>query len=302
MSDAVAVVDCGTNTARLLIRRDGVDVLRRAEVTNLGRGVDRSGRLDPDGIAMALTILGDYRDRCVEEGVTATRVLATSAARDADNADELLGPIVELFGVEPEVLSGDDEARLSFEGAIAGVGGSETTLVVDIGGGSTEFAVGAGHFEGGRSIDIGSRRLTERYVEYDPPRPEELSAMLSVVEAFLDDVAIEVPLVGAAERLVGVAGTVTTMAAVEIGLLEWDRDRVHGFVLTREAAEDVFRTLATEALEDRIHNPGLLPDRADVIVAGCCILLGVMRKFGFDECVVSDADLLDGAVAALEAT
>lgn len=299
MSDTVAVIDCGTNTARLLIRRGGDDVVRQAEVTRLGRGVDRSGRLDPDGIAAALAVLGDYRDRCAAEQVSATRVLATSAVRDAANAGELLGPLVELFGVEAEVLSGHEEARLSFEGAIAALGGTDTTLVVDIGGGSTELAVGAGRFEAARSIDIGARRLTERYVEHDPPRPEELSAMLSVVDAFLDEVAIEVPLIGAAPRLVGVAGTVTTVAAVEIGLQRWDRSQVHGFVLSRAAAEDVFRTLATEPLADRVHNPGLPPERADVIVAGCCILLGVMRRFGFDECVVSDADLLDAAAAEL---
>lgn len=301
MNAARAVVDCGTNTARLLIRRDDVDVLRRSEVTRLGRGVDRTGRLDAAGIADAVGVLGDYRASCDDEDVRAVRVLATSAARDATNSAALLEPLRELFGVEPEILSGDEEARLSFAGAVGGVGAGSPTLVVDIGGGSTELAVGGERFEAGCSLDIGSRRLTERYVEHDPPRPEELAAMLSVVDAHLEEAVRDVPSIAAADRLVGVAGTVATVAAVEIGLQHWDRDRVHGFAITRDAAEDVFRTLATESLADRIHNPGLHPDRADVIVAGCCILLAVVRKFGFDECVYADTDLLDAALAEMGA-
>ena len=297
-----AAIDCGTNSTRLLVRRDGRDLVRRQEITRLGRGVDRTGRLADEGIGATLEVLRDYRVQVDELGVEAIRVVATSAVRDAVDAEAFLGPARDLFGVEVEILDGETEAQLSFAGAVDGLGLAEaagSTLVLDIGGGSCELAVGGERADRSISLDIGSVRLTERLVEHDPPRPEELSAMLSLVDAHLDEAALLVPELGAADRLVGVAGTVTTVAAVEIGLLEWDRDRVHGFVLTRDAAEDVFRTLATEPLVDRVHNPGLSADRADVIVAGCCILVGVMRRLGFDECLVSDADLLDRIAAEL---
>jgi exopolyphosphatase/guanosine-5'-triphosphate,3'-diphosphate pyrophosphatase len=178
-------------------------------------------------------------------------------------------------------------------------------LVVDIGGGSTEVVVGPadpagdGHrLEpiGGISIDVGCVRVTERFLLTDPPAPEELSQAISVVDAYLEDVEREVPAARSARRLVGLAGTVTTMAAVEMGLPAYDRDRIHHFVLTRAAAEDVFRTLATEARVDRVHNPGLEEARADVIVGGALVLVTIMRHFGFDECLVSEADILDGLV------
>ncbi|MDZ7732062.1 MAG: hypothetical protein U5R31_02230 [Acidimicrobiia bacterium] len=149
------------------------------------------------------------------------------------------------------------------------------------------------------SIDVGCVRISEKYLHGDPPRPEELTAALQVVESHLDDVARHLPRAGEARTLVGLAGTVTTVAAVEIGLAAYDRDRIHHFVLTRAAAEDVFRTLATEPLEDRVHNPGLEPERADVIVGGCIVLVGIMRHFGFDSCLVSESDILDGLAASL---
>ena len=166
----------------------------------------------------------------------------------------------------------------------------------DIGGGSTEFAIGTTRMEGGFSTDMGSVRFTEKYVESDPPLPEELVACLSVAETHLDDVAREIPMVHAAQRLVGLAGTVSTAAAVEIGLLEYDRSQVHHFVLTREAIEDVYRTLVTEAREDRRHNPGLEEGRLDTIVGGMCILARIVRYFDADEVLVSESDILDGLV------
>ncbi|MEO1061707.1 MAG: Ppx/GppA phosphatase family protein [Actinomycetota bacterium] len=300
MSDTFAAIDCGTNSVRLLVRRGDTDLVRRAEITRLGRGVDATGRLGDEGLAATLAVLREYRAQAADLGVESFRVVATSAARDAANADELLGPVRELFGTEAEILDGETEGRWSYAGAVEGLGVADDgvrTLVLDIGGGSCELAVGTAESEGAISLDIGSVRLTERLVEHDPPRAEELSAMLSLVDAHVDEAVQLLPAIAEAERLVGVAGTITTVAAVEIGLLEWDRDRVHGFVLTREAVEDVFRTLATEALADRVHNPGLPAERADVIVAGCCILVAVMRRLGFDECLVSDADLLDHIVA-----
>jgi exopolyphosphatase / guanosine-5'-triphosphate,3'-diphosphate pyrophosphatase len=175
---------------------------------------------------------------------------------------------------------------------------------VDIGGGSTELAVGPGPGDrlepiGVMSIDVGCVRLTERWLHEDPPRPEELSQALSVVRDHLDDVRRELPAAATAARLVGLAGTVTTVAAVELGLATYDRDRIHHFVLTRSAAEDVFRTLATEARADRIHNPGLEEARADVIVGGCVVLVAIMRHFDFRECLVSESDILDGLAMTL---
>jgi exopolyphosphatase/guanosine-5'-triphosphate,3'-diphosphate pyrophosphatase len=152
---------------------------------------------------------------------------------------------------------------------------------------------------GAVSVDIGCVRLTEKYFHHDPPKPEELSQVVSVVRDYLDDVVRDLPEVVTAQRLVGLAGTVTTMAAVEIGLASYDRDRIHHFVLTRAAAEDVFRTLASESRRDRVFNPGLEEERADVIVAGCLILVTIMRKFGFDDCLVSEADILDGLAMSL---
>ena len=170
------------------------------------------------------------------------------------------------------------------------------TLVVDIGGGSTEFALGRSEVEESMSIDVGCVRMTEKFLLHDPPLAEELSNCLSVIEQHLDDVAREVPRAATAARFIGLAGTVTNVAAVELGLLEYNPEAIHGFVLSKEAAEDVFRTLATEAVADRLHNPGLEAQRADVIVGGCCVLVEIFRYFGFEECIVSEADILDGLI------
>ena len=304
-SGPVAVVDCGTNTTRLLITggRDSSVQARRSEITRLGRGVDGSGRLDPSAVQRTLDCLRQYRQSIDDHNPTAVRVIATSAVRDASNRLEFLEPAEEILGAAPEVLSGREEAETAFRGAVSDLDPAEGPyLVVDIGGGSTELSFGEGHCTDALSLDIGSVRLTEKYIHHDPPQPEELAACLSVTELHLDDAVRAIPALGGPCRLVGVAGTITTVAAVELGLATYDRDRVHHFRLSKDAAEDVFRTLATEALADRVHNPGLHPGRADVIVAGVCILVRIMRYFDFDECLVSEADLLDGlALSLLEA-
>jgi exopolyphosphatase/guanosine-5'-triphosphate,3'-diphosphate pyrophosphatase len=225
------------------------------------------------------------------------RAVATSAVRDAADGEAFLDAAAEALGARPELLSGEDEARLSFLGATAELDPADGPfLVVDIGGGSTEFAVGRTEPEGVLSVDTGAVRLTEQWLHSDPPTAEELSMAVSVVRAHLEDVTRELPAARTA-RLVGLAGTVTSVAAVELGA--YDRDRVHHFRLTRAAAEDVFRTLATESLADRRGNPGLHPDRADVIVGGCCILVGVLRHLDADDILVSESDILDGLVASL---
>ena len=297
----VAAVDCGTNSTRLLVSRGGVETLdRRTVVTCLGEGVDSSGRLNADAIGRTVAVLEEYRRSMDRFGTGAVRATATSAARDAGNAEQFFDAAEAALGVRPELLDGDTEARLCFDGATAGLDpGRGPFLVVDIGGGSTEFGFGTARCEGALSTDVGCVRLTEQFIHHDPPRPEELHACLSVVQAHLDDVLIAIPEVAGAACFVGVAGTVTTAAAVELGLEPYDPDVIHHFELTRAAVEDVFRTLATEDRAQRIANPGMHPDRADVIVAGMCVLVKIMRHLSLDACLVSEADLLDGLVRSL---
>jgi exopolyphosphatase / guanosine-5'-triphosphate,3'-diphosphate pyrophosphatase len=308
----VAAIDCGTNSTRLLVaepplapsgRAPLVTVERLMRITRLGRGVSASGQLSPEGVEATVTVLREYRKVLDGLGVDdphRIRMTATSAARDSANREEFFDAAEATVGVRPELLSGDEEAALSFIGATAELDPAEGPfLVVDIGGGSTELAVGTTEMTGAKSIDVGCVRLTEQYLHHDPPLPEELVACLSITEAWLDDVVRGVPDVSSARTFIGLAGTVSTVAAVEIGLAVYDRDRIHHFHLTREAGEDVFRTLATESFDERIENPGLEKGRADVIVAGCCILQAVFRFFGFTECLVSEADILDGLVRSI---
>jgi exopolyphosphatase/guanosine-5'-triphosphate,3'-diphosphate pyrophosphatase len=304
----LASVDIGTNSVRLLVadvEGAGADarvttIDRRMRITRLGQGVDGDRRLHPDAIARTLAVLDEYGAVARDLGVEALRATATSAARDSSNRDDLFDPAERALGVRPELLSGDEEARLSFLGAtsgLAGVAGEPAPyLVVDIGGGSTEFVIGTDAPEGVISIDIGCVRITEQFLHSDPPAPEELSAAVSVVRDHLTDVEREIPNLRDAKTLVGLAGTVTTVAAVEQGLPGYDRDRIHHFRLTRAAVEDVFRTLALESAADRRHNPGLEPERVDVIVGGTIVLAAVLRVFAFDEMLVSEEDILDGLV------
>ena len=298
MTEAVlAAIDCGPNSTRLLVRRGDETVERLMRITRLGQGVDATGELAPEAIDRTVTVLREYREVMDRHGVERVRMTATSAARDASNRDVFFDGAEAVVGVRPELLGGREEGRLSFLGATSELdpaGGP--FLVVDIGGGSTEFAVGSETFDGAVSIDVGCVRVTEKFLHGDPPLPEELSAAISVVDAYLDAVLRELPAVGEARRLVGLAGTVTTVAAVEIGLAEYDRDAIHHFVLEREAVEDVFRTLATETRAQRLANPGMEEARADVIVGGCCVLVALFRHFGFDEMIVSEADILDGLI------
>lgn len=301
MSDqVVAAVDCGTNSTRLLVARLGdggrLETLERLmTITRLGQGVGASGRLDPAAIERTLDVLRRYREVMDVHGVTAVRATATSAARDASNRDDLFGPAELALGAPLELLGGDEEGRLSFLGATAELDPADGPyLVFDIGGGSTEFVVGSDTVDGVLSVDVGCVRLTEAYLEHDPPWAAELSAAISVVDAHLEDVARELPAARTARTAIGLAGTVSAVAAIEIGLATYDRDRIHHFRLTRAAAEDVFRTLATEARAARVQNPGLEEARADVIVGGCCALVATMRFFDLDEILVSEADILDG--------
>jgi exopolyphosphatase/guanosine-5'-triphosphate,3'-diphosphate pyrophosphatase len=307
VTNRLGAIDIGTNSVRLLVadvdgageRADLEPLDRRMRITRLGQGVDESRRLNPDAISRTINVLREYRGALDDLGVERVRATATSAARDAGNRDDFFGPAADVLRFEPELLPGSEEARLSFSGATSGLQEPTPYLVVDIGGGSTEFVVGTHEPEGLISVDTGCVRITEQYLPSDPPEPEELSEAISVVRAHLADVEREVPAVREAATLIGLAGTVTTVAAIELGLTEYDRDKIHHFRLTRSAAEDVFRTLATEPADVRRHNPGLEPGRVDVIVGGALVLVTIMRTFDFDEMLVSEADILDGLVRSI---
>lgn len=299
----VGAIDIGTNSVRLLVAEvDGssprdakvVPLERRMRITRLGQGVDQIRALAPEAIERTVTVLREYRAVLDDLGVTQVRATATSAARDATNRDQFFATAHDALGVTPELISGADEAALSFLGATADLDAPAPYLVVDIGGGSTEFVLGTDIPDGLVSLDMGCVRITEQYLESDPPAPEELSNAISAVRDLVADVPRVVPGAADAATLVGLAGTVTTVAAIELGIPEYDPEQIHHFVLTHDAAEDVFRTLATESAAQRAHNPGLEPGRVDVIVGGTAVLVGIFRVLGFEQMLVSEADILDG--------
>jgi len=296
----VAAIDCGTNSTRLLITDGSRAVERLMRITRLGEGVDGTGRLSREAITRTVTVLREFRSAMERDGVSAARMSATSAVRDASNREEFMAAAEDVIGIRPEVLSGAEEGRLAFAGATAELDPlNGPFLVVDIGGGSTELVVGRDEPDGVQSMDVGCVRITEKFLRHDPPQPEELSDALMEVRDQLEEAVRAVPSFNDAHQMVGLAGTVTTVAAVELGLTEYDRDRIHHFWLTRAAAEDVFRTLATEARAARLGNPGLEEARADVIVGGCVVLVAVLRYFDLSGCLVSESDILDGLASSL---
>jgi exopolyphosphatase/guanosine-5'-triphosphate,3'-diphosphate pyrophosphatase len=298
----VAAIDIGTNSTRLLVAdRDGVGrdakvfpLDRRTQITRLGQDVDKQRRLHPDAIERTLATLRQYREVIDRLGVEHVRATATSASRDASNRDDFFEPAQQVIGVRPELLSGEEEAELEYLGATAGLDAPAPYLVIDVGGGSTEFIAGDAEPTGLTSVDIGCVRLTEQWLRSDPPTAEELSQAVSVVRDHLADVDRLVPDAARAATLIGTAGTVWTMAAVELGVDAARSDLIDHFRLTRTAAEDVFRTLALESNEERRHNPGLEPGRVDVIVGGTIVVVSAMRHWNFDDMLVSEADILDG--------
>jgi exopolyphosphatase/guanosine-5'-triphosphate,3'-diphosphate pyrophosphatase len=282
MSNAVAVIDVGSNTTNLLILGpDGRDIERVVTTTRLGRDVFTTSLLQEDAIARTTDVVVEYVERCRHHNVSDIRIVGTAACRRANNIDELIRRIREKTQCDLHVLSGDDEARLSFTGALVGLPSHDgLTVVVDIGGGSTEFTVGVHEPDQVASINHGAVLITQRDFTADPPPPEDLTNAIGAVADDVEELTRSMPALLGSPRVVG--------------LMEFDRDALHGMVLTREAAEDVFRTLATESLEERVHNPGLPRDRADIIVAGCCIVVAIMRRLYLSEIVISTHGLLDG--------
>jgi exopolyphosphatase/guanosine-5'-triphosphate,3'-diphosphate pyrophosphatase len=292
MPERVAAIDVGTNTVLLLVAERAGDVLvpvvERAEITRLGRGVDASGRLDPAAIRETVDVLAAFAGEARALGASRPSCVATSAARDAANGAEFFEAARRAAGIVPEVISGDEEARLVFASAWRDFGGEGrgALAVLDVGGGSTELTFGDGPHPAGRtSLQIGAVRLTERHVRRDPPPAEEIAAVRAAARDALRPAAAALP---PGARLVAVAGTVTTLSAVQQALPAYDAARVHGATLSRAELEALLARLAALPLRERAALPGMEPKRADVIVAGCAIVLEAMAAGGFDRLTVSD--------------
>jgi exopolyphosphatase/guanosine-5'-triphosphate,3'-diphosphate pyrophosphatase len=295
----VAAVDIGTNSVRLLITDpQGRELERHMQITRLGQGVDVTGSLHPDAIARTLAVLSEYGELIRKRAVARTRAAATSAARDADNSQLFFDAAEHALGARPELLPGEEEALLSFRGATFGLDPSQGPfLVVDIGGGSTEFVLGATHPVALISVKMGCVRMTERYLQSDPPAPGEIAACQREISRILETVRGAVP-VQQARRMIGLAGTITTLASLQQGLMRYDPTRTHHARLTRDDVERLFARLASADVATR---RGMLaePKRAEVIVGGVLVLLMILREFAITELLVSESDILDGLAASL---
>ena len=297
----VAAIDQGTNSTRLLVlepraHAESLDLARDMVITRLGRGVDQTGRLDPGSVGRTVDVVGRFLRRARALHAERIRVAATSAVRDASNAEEFLDPVRTMLGAEPEVLDGEREAGLSFLGGTRGLAPADGPfLVMDIGGGSTEFVFGRepGVAERAISTQLGSVRLTERFRPSDPPTDEDLERFASAANEAFERVAEAVP-ADDVRLLVAVAGTATTLQACALGLERYDPDVVHRSTLTLDDAERTRRELAAMTNEERAAIPVMPKGRGDVIVAGATILVAALRRFGFDRAFVSETDILDG--------
>lgn len=302
MSDRrVAGIDCGTNSIRLLIADVDAagrlrDVVRRMEVVRLGEGVDRTGRLSEAALERTRVALGDYTAQIREHGVEAVRMVATSASRDAENAADFKGMVESVLGQPPEVITGDEEARLSFTGAVATLPSHEgQRLLIDIGGGSTEFVRGTGSdVLAAISVDVGCVRMTERHLRSDPPRSAEIDEAVEDITAIADSALLVADPAREATELVAVAGTATTIAAIALGLKAYDAEAIDGTRLTYSQVERVTADLAEADHEARLAIPVMHPGRADVIVGGALVLRTVMERAGLEEVLISEHDILDG--------
>jgi exopolyphosphatase/guanosine-5'-triphosphate,3'-diphosphate pyrophosphatase len=295
----VAAIDIGTNSVRLLVTDAGGQQLdRQMQITRLGQGVDRTGSLDPDAIARTVAVLAEYAQSIREYGVGRIRAVATSAARDAANSRDFFDAAERALSVRPELLSGEEEASLSFRGATFGVDRAQAPfLVVDIGGGSTEFVLGSSEPEALISVPMGCVRMTERHLTSDPPAPEQLERCFDDVRDILADVQRVVP-VRRAQRMIGLAGTITTLASLALGLRRYDPTKTHHSLLARAQVEEQLARLSSAGVQAR---RGMLtePKRAEVIVGGTAVLLTILREFGIEELMVSESDILDGLAASL---
>jgi len=289
----IAAIDCGTNTIKLLIGDLPDVVVREARMVRLGQDVDRTGRLADEALVRTFSAIEEYAALVAAHDVSRVRFCATSATRDSANAQDFSDGVLERLGVRPEVLSGQEEAALAFAGAVRNLAArpDEPVLVVDIGGGSTELILGTDHPSVAHSMDVGSVRLHERHLHDDPPTAAQVAACVADIEAALD--ASPVP-IGEAATVVGVAGTVTTLAAGVLDLPSYDREAIDQQVLAVDAVHDLVDRLVAMTLAERLTLPYLHPGRADVIDAGALILSRVLCRTGLPTLVVSESDILDG--------
>jgi exopolyphosphatase / guanosine-5'-triphosphate,3'-diphosphate pyrophosphatase len=298
----VAAIDCGTNSIRLLIADVSggrlTDVARRLELVRLGEGVDRTGRLAPEAIERTRLALLGYAAEIAELGIGRVRMVATSASRDASNAGDFRGMVRSVLGVAPEVISGDEEARLSFTGAVNGLTATGPYLMVDIGGGSTEFVTGTSSVDAAISMDIGCVRMTERHLRSDPPAAGEIAAAEKDIAAAVDT-ALAAVAGRQARTFVGLAGSVTTVAALALGLPAYDASRIHHARIALADVRRVTGDLLAATVAERRKLPVMHPGRADVIGAGASILRIIMERSGMESVVASEHDILDGIAYGL---
>ena len=299
----VAAIDCGTNSIRLLIADiEGStfrEVYRTMEIVRLGQGVDQNKAFHPDAIARTLTAVDLFAQEISKRGVEQIRFCATSATRDATNREIFIDGVKERLGIEPEVISGDEEARLSFIGATKEFAESDAPfLVVDIGGGSTEFVYGHSDVEFAKSVNIGCVRMTERNIHSDPPTTEEIENARRDIQDAIAVAASTVPITKA-KTLIAVAGTATSVAASALKLEQYDRHVIHLARVSAEQAHHVAITFAGMNAEQRSHVGFLHPGRADVFAAGSLVLSEIMKATGAKEFVASEADILDGIAWSL---
>jgi exopolyphosphatase / guanosine-5'-triphosphate,3'-diphosphate pyrophosphatase len=303
---ALGALDCGTNSTRLLVvGPDGVALAREVRITRLGQGVDRTRVLRPDAIARTIAVLADYAVTMGRLGVARARLVATSAVRDATNRDEFLAAAAAAASVDAEVLSGSEEGRLSYAGATADLAPARgADVVVDIGGGSTELVLSGPRGVEAASVDLGCVRLTERDLPGDPPTASQVATATLRIERELSRAESTLPALSslpAGSRLVGLAGTVSTLSALEQGLAHYDRERLHHSVLSAAVVGRWCDTLLAEPAAARAARPGMVDGRQDVIAGGALVLRSVMARFGFAECLVSESDILDGLILSQRA-
>ncbi len=296
----VAAIDCGTNSIRLLISQDGREILREMEIVKLGEGVDRTKNFSPAAVERTLNALHRFKELIDQHEVVRVRFCATSATRDAQNREIFTGPVEEILGIAPEVIVGIEEARLSFLGATSELPATDAPfLVVDIGGGSTEFVMGERSVSAAISVDIGCVRMTERHFKSDPPTAAEISATKQDINQAIDEVLGAVP-IKSAKTLVAVAGTATTVAAAALDLPGYDRDAIHGARISAERTLEISAWLLTLTKQERAALGYMHPGRVEVIAAGALVLAEIMKRSGAEEFIASERDILDGIVATLK--
>jgi len=302
--NAVAAIDCGTNSTRLLVAdADGHELVRLMRITRLGQGVDQENRLAPEAITRTVGVLTEFRAAMDRHGVDRVRMVATSAVRDATNGAAFTDAARAAVGVVPEVLSGNEEGRLAFRGASADLSPFEgDTVVVDIGGGSTEITLGRAGTVSSVSLQLGCVRLTERFLHSDPPTPAEEAATQSAIADALESGEGQMPdLLGLqpARRMVGLAGTVSTLASLTLGLAEYDVDKLHHATITLDEIRGWCNRLAALSAQERRDLVGMVPGRHDVILGGALVLAAVAARYHCPEVLVSEKDILDGIVLSI---